>query len=250
MISDFADYVNDPELSEDEKDRFTTTLQWIILTYNLLGEAYIHCEDYEQAQKVLDLALDMSLENIYIGKKNLTTSKIYMNLAKLYREKNDIKTALDNIDLAMRIQKNLFDYEGVYPGLVEVYDIYGDLLLQKSENEKAKEYFDGSYTLAVDSYGENHPMTADARFYQGMYWLYQKNYQQADKAFEDAVEIRKNILGYKNVKTVEYLYYVSCMKNALNDTKAAVTSAEEALNLASDLGISGSLLDKVNDLVR
>ena len=250
LVSDFADYVNDPELSEDEKDRFTTTLQWIILTYNLLGEAYIHSEDYEQAQKVLDLALDMSLDNIYIGKKNLTTSKIYMNLAKLYREKNDIKTALDNIDLAMRIQKNLFDYEGVYPGLVEVYDIYGDLLLQKSENEKAKEYFDDSYTLAVDSYGENHPMTADARFYQGMYWLYQKNYQQADKAFEDAIEIRKNILGYKNVKTVEYLYYASCMKKALNDTKAAVTSAEEALNLASDLGISGSLLDKVNDLVR
>lgn len=249
LISGFADYVNDPELTEDEKDRYTTTLQWIIFTYNLLGEAYIHSENFEQAQRTLKMALDMSLDNIYIGKKNLTTSKIYMNLSKLYRAKNDLKTALDNIDLAMRIQKNLFDYEGVYPGLVEVYDIYGDLLLLKLENEKAKEYFDDAYDLAVDSYGENHPMTADARFYQGMYWFYQHDFRQAEEAFEEAVEIRKNILGYENVKTVEYLYYVSCMKEALNDMDAAVATAEEAQNLATDLGVSGSLLEKVNGLV-
>lgn len=246
LISDFADYVNDPKLSEDDKDRNTTTVQWIIMTYNLLGEAYIHKEEYGPAQKVLELALDMSLDNIYIGKKNLNTSKVYMNLAKLYKEQNETKKALDSIDLAMRIQKNLFDYEGVYPGLVEVYDIYGELLLNSTDRDMSKQYFDDAYTLALESYGENHPKTAQARYYQGVYSYAERDYKGAENAFADAVEIRKNILGYSNVQTVIYLQNLSNAKFMLKDFDGAISTIEEAYDIAKELNLSGKLMDSIS----
>lgn len=80
----FSNYVNDPQLTQNEKDEYTEAIRWVILTYCNLGEAYIHAGDYDAAQYILETALEMSLDNIYIGTKDLTTSRLYMHLAQVY----------------------------------------------------------------------------------------------------------------------------------------------------------------------
>jgi len=83
-----------------------------------------------------------------------------MHLAVAAGERSEIKTAIDHADLAMRIQRNLFDFTDVFPGLVEVYDVYGNLLVLDGKYPEAKSYFDKAIALSEKSFGENHPETA------------------------------------------------------------------------------------------
>ncbi len=248
MTEELVNYVNDSALTQSEKDRYTSALRWIILTSNNLGETYIRAEKYEEAEKILSAALKVSLDNMYIGTKDLTTSKIYMNLAKLYEQQGDVKKGIDNIDLAMRIQKNLFDFEGVYPGLVEVYDIYGDLLVMKNENEEAGEYYSDAVELAEASFGINHPSTAETYNAIGEFYLEEGKTSEAKTKFSEAIEIRRNILGYKNIRTVQYIFNSAIAEITLGNNDKAVELLTEARELCEELGVSGSIFDEISEL--
>ena len=162
LSKELSDYAHNPELDQGERDYYTNALKWIILTYNNMGQVYIHLEEYDAAAEILKKGLDLCLNNIYIGKQNLTASKLYSNLAIVEAERGEGKAAIDNIDLAMHIQEKLFDYTEEYPGLVEVNDIYGTLLMDQGKYEDAKEHFDLALQLAQKYFGENHPHTAEA----------------------------------------------------------------------------------------
>ena len=123
MQKQLANYANDPKLSQNEKDYYTNAVKWIVLTYNNIAMVNNHKGDAEAAIIAANTGLELSLSNIYIGRRNLTTSKLYMDLAIAQGLSGNIKGALDNIDLAMRIQRNLFDFEDVFPGLVHIYDL-------------------------------------------------------------------------------------------------------------------------------
>lgn len=254
LTGTLSNYANDPQLTQTEKDEYTEAIRWVIFTYYNLGKAYIHAADYDSAQRVLELALNMSLENIYIGTKDLTTSKLYMSLAQVYAIQGDTKKGIDYIDLAMRIQINLFDFEGVYPGLVDVYDIYGDILLQNDDVFEAETYYMNALNLAIDSFGENHPSTAKAHNSMGEYYLYCKNYDGAIAEFETAIEIRKNILGYQNVFTAQYLYNLAVAQEAYGKQDDAVDSISAAKDICKVLSVSSdfsALIDQLyEDLTR
>ena len=49
----------------------------------------------------------------------------------------------------MRIRRKLFDYNGNYPGLVEVYNAYAGLLIEQGDYDEAKEYADMSLWIAL-----------------------------------------------------------------------------------------------------
>ena len=241
LTKEMADYVNDPQLSQDQKDEYTTALKWIILTYNNLGEAYIHSGDYDKAKEILENALQMSLENIYIGRKNLITSKLYLNLARVYGFQENLQEALDYVDLAMRIQKNLFDFESVYPGLVEVYEVYGELLSKKGKPDEALTYFTDAKNLAESSYRKNHPVTAEAYNYLGQHYQQEGDDSIAVSLFEDAVEIRRNILGYDHVSTARYLYNLSVLESEMGDKEKAAEAITEAKCICDKIGIEGEI---------
>lgn len=148
----------------------------------------------------------------------------------------------------MRIQMNLFDFEGVYPGLVEVYDIYDDILLQKGSVAKAESYYEDALALATASFGENHPSTAEAYNSLGEYSLYCADYREAIGEFEAAIEIRKNILGYQNARTARYLYNLAAAQRACGEQQEAMEPVSEAKQLCTALSISGEtgvLVDKL-----
>ena len=245
LTKEMADYVTDPQLSQDQKDEYTTALKWIILTYNNLGEAYIHSGDYDKAKEILENALQMSLENIYIGRKNLTTSKLYLNLARVYGFQGNLQEALDYVDLAMRIQKNLFDFESVYPGLVEVYEVYGELLSEKGESDEALTYYMEAKNLAESSYGKNHPVTAEAYNYLGQHYKHEGDDSIAVSLLEDAVEIRRNILGYDHASTARYLYNLFVLESKMGEQDKAEENITEAIRICDKIGIEGELRKKI-----
>ena len=237
LTKELTAYTSDPELSRTQKDEYTMAVQWISLTAGKLGSTCQKLGKTEEAQEILTGALNMCLDNVYIGQKNLVTSELYKNLACLDLETGQLQQGIESIDLAMRIQMNVFDFEAVYPGLCEVYGIYGDLLLEKESPEKAKAYYDDALTLAQASYGENHPVTAQALGSLGEYALRQGSYQDAQTCFLRAIEIRKNILSYQHVSTLSYLTGLSEAYRLDGQTEAMAEAQAEAELIRERLGI-------------
>lgn len=247
LSKELSEYVQDPQLDQQEKDYFTNTLERIILTYNNLGQVYIHLGKYDEAAKALQTGLDLSLDNIYIGVQNLTTSKLYCNLAIVDGKQGREKEAVDNIDLAMRIQQKLFDYEAVYPGLVEVYDIYGTLLIEQGKEGESKEFFDRALKLAEDSFGENHPQTAEAYNALGIYQYKSGRYAKAAEAFHQAIEIRKNILRKEHPDTVSYYINLAKAQIKLGENTKAALSLAEAEKICDKFNIRGTLPEQIKE---
>lgn len=62
-------------------------------------------------------------------------------------------------------------------------------------------------------------------------------YDLAKRYFENAIEIRKNILGYNHVSTIEYLDNLAEASGALTDEIGKVETKKEANSLRDELGI-------------
>ena len=231
LSKNLADYANDPHLSQDEKEDKTNAVKWIILTYNNMGQVYTHLKKYDSACSALQTGLSISLDNIYIGRENLTASKLYMNLAVADANLGNIKEALDNIDLAMRIQKKLFNYEGSYPGLVEVYNTYATLLMKNNDYANAKNYLKKEIELAKTTFGENHPLTAEAYNTFSIYWYKCGNYEKAASSAEKAITIRKNILGKNHLTTAAVYQNLSDCYNNMGKFEKSITNAQEAVSI-------------------
>jgi len=107
----------------------------------------------------------------------------------------------------------------------------------QNEGGEALSYYSNAETLAKSSYGENHPITANAYNRMGRYYLQTGEYDLAKRYFENAIEIRKNILGYNHVSTIEYLDNLAEASGALTDEIGKVETKKEANSLRDELGI-------------
>jgi len=245
-----AKYTNDPKVDKQTKDYYTTSLKWIILTYNNIGKVYIHMGKYAEAIETLETARTMGEDNIYIGKKNLTSGKIYANLAIAKSETGAIKAAFDDIETSIAIQKNLFDFEDKFPGLVEAYDLFGSILELKGEPGKALEQYEKALSLSIESFGENHPQTASACNALGKYYDSRPDCAQAIVYFERAIAIRKAIVGDDHPDTAEFYLNLALTFEKSGGLQSATTNAFEAMRICDKLGIIGSFSDEVNALLQ
>lgn len=246
MSEQLANYANDPKLSQSEKDYYTNAIRWIVLTYNNIAMVNNHKGDAESAIAAVNTGLDLSLSNIYLGKRNLTTSKLYMNLAIAQAVKGNYKDAIGNIDLAMRIQRNLFDFEDVFPGLVRVYDVYGDILMAQRKDSSAKTYYEDAVELAQNSFGENHPDTAAAYDALGNYCFAMDDMETALDYLTKSIEIRKNILAENHPETAKIYYDLAMVQRATGDEVTAKENLMRAKEICDSWEIEGSLIDWIN----
>lgn len=247
LSEQLANYANDPNLTQSEKDYYTNCVKWIILTYDNIARVNIHKGDHNAAMNAAQTGIDMSLENVYIGKRNITTSRLYKDLAVAKGMAGNIKEALDDIDLAMRIQRNLFDFEDVFPGLVEVYDVYGDLLKAKGSVAKADQYYKDAVELAETSFGENHPETAMAYNYLGKHYLSLGDVGKAVDCQEKALEIRRNLLAEDHPDTAKMYYDAAMALRADGKRSESNENLQKAKKICDDWDVQGSLREAVEN---
>ena len=248
LNKDIANYANDHKLTQADRDHYTNAIKWVVYAYSNIAKVNIHKEDYDAAIAACDKGLNLCLSNIYIGKRHLTTSKLYMNLAIAQGQKGDFNVALDNIDLAMRIQRNLFDFKDVFPGLVEVYGNYGNLLMAKGDSDGAKKYYLDALALSQSSFGENHPDTADAYDLLGNYYHASDNDEEALKNLSQAIEIRKNVLAENHPVTARIYYDLAVVQTAAGNDIGAKESLEAADRICKSWDIHGTLYDTIKKL--
>lgn len=241
LAKHLSNYANDPKLNQTEKDYYTNAIRWIVLTYNHISQVNLHKGDWQAALEAAQQGLEICLDNIYIGRRNLTTSKLYMSLACAEAHLGSLENGLDDIDLAMRIQQNLFDFQEVYPGLVEVYDIYGQLLEEKGTLDQSLQHYNNAITLAQNSFGENHPGTAGAYAALGNYYLRQKEFTLSIEALEKAIEIRKNILAENHPDTAAMYYSLAIAQQNAGMLDAAHSNLLNADDICKKWDISQQL---------
>lgn len=245
---ELTEYVYSAEANEGERDYYINASKWVILTYNAMGRVYLHMGKNNEARRVFDQSLMLCRDNVYIGDNNLITAEAYRNLAIVYGNRLEIRRGLDYIDRAMRIPINLFGFEDEYSGLVEIYEVYGDLMHLAGDDEQAVLYYKQACDLAIDSYTENHPQTAAAYNAFGMYYYDISDYETACGFFEKAIEIRKNILGVDYTSTA--VYYVNLAKTnaACGHMPEAEAALETAREICSGLGMESEAVDRMVQL--
>lgn len=246
LSEELANYANDPNLSQSEKDYYTNSIKWIMLTYSNIAKVDIHKENYSAAIEAANKGLEFVDSNDYITQRSITVAKLYMNLAIAQGKTDDIKTALDNIDLSKRILRNLFQFQDIFPGLVEVFDIYGELLIQKGDFDEAQTYFEDAVELSRSALGENHPDTADALDALGNYHRLMDKSEKAVEDLEAAIEIRKNILADNHPITAKMYYDLSLAQIATNDNTSAKENLTKAKEICEEWNVQGSLIEDIN----
>lgn len=236
LTKKWVNYTSDPNLNDNEKEYYTTALKNIATIYNDMGRMLFNLEKYDDALKQITMGLNLCLDNIYIGTKDLTTAKLYLNMARVQAALGAKEQAKESADLAMRIERNLFDFEDVYPGMVEVFDVYGNLL-KEDDVEASEEYFQKAISLAVDSFGENHYLTSEAYYSMGAFRLGQGENKEAIEYISDAIEIRKNILSYEHPDVVKYLISLAKAEKNKGDQTNAENSIKEAKRIGKKFGM-------------
>lgn len=245
---ELTEYVYSAEANEGERDYYINASKWVILTYNAMGRVYLHMGKNNEARRVFDQSLTLCRDNVYIGDNNLITAETYRNLAIVYGKRLEIRRGLDYIDRAMRIPINLFGFEDEYSGLVEIYEVYGDLTHLAGDDEQAVFYYEQACNLAIDSYTENHPQTAAAYNAFGMYYYDISDYETAGSFFEKAIEIRKNILGVDYTSTAIYYTNLAKTKAACGQIMEAEEALETAREICNGLGMESEAVDRMVQL--
>lgn len=246
LAKELTDYVYNSELEEGERDYYTNASRWVTLTYNAKGCVYLHMGEINKARWVFSQALALCEETIYIGENSLLTAQSYKNLAIVFGHRREIRRGLDCIDRAVKIPFNLFGFEeDQYPGLVEMYDVYGDLLHLAGDDRQAESYYQKARDLAIASYGENHPQTAAAYHAFGLYYYDIGDYENAAIFFEQAIEIRKNILGIDYTSTAIYYANLARTYASNGDQEKARDAMERAKEICDGLEIEKGLVEKM-----
>jgi tetratricopeptide (TPR) repeat protein len=107
----------------------------------------------------------------------------------------------------------------LFPNEPSVYLLYGLALMQKKQNEEAKNMLEQGVKLVVD----NDPLTA--QFYANLGDVYYRlsKMEQSDKAYEDALALTPNDTYVLN----NYSYYLSLRKEKLEKAEAMSKKANE-----------------------
>jgi len=198
---DLGQYTNDSSISNKKREYYKTATKWIILSYANMGVTHLKAGNAEAASAELAKALELCLNNYFIGQKNLITADIYCNLALAKNLLGDAWDALSDVEKAIAIQRGLFGYEDDYPGLAQAYRVQADICAS-TDSEKALPLYQKSLELAERFFGEEHPQTAAACQALGSFYLEQEDFEQALACLERSLAIRKSIMLTNNTDTL------------------------------------------------
>jgi len=171
--------------------------------HNLIGDAYKYLEEYDKAQEEYEYCLNISKKR-------------------------------DNKDLNMNYEEYVFHklIGGVYLDLFVSNFKLGELFFQKRDYERAKKYFsDAKDALVVQNFTDK-VFKADIVYYEGLIELYQHNYKQAIKLFNERLMIKKQHFGINSLEEhyqdLAYIYF------NIKDLKSAYIHMKKAYDIFID----------------
>lgn len=162
--------------------------------------------NYDEALKYYEKALKLNLNSYETEFEDEQTSKIYNNIALIYKIKNDYKSALVNYNKALDVSITLFGSDD--PNTTSIYSNIACVYIELHDYEKAQNYFMKDLKACEKEYGSDHHKTAIC--YNNIANIYQREgkIDEAIKWFEKGVDILKKTFGENHLRTA--LLYDGC----------------------------------------
>lgn len=141
---------------------------------------------------------------------------------------------------ALQIQEELYSIDEPYPGLVDTYLKYGDILgFIYYDREGAETYYNKALALSLSAYGDNHPETAKVYETLGRFYgnRVQDGQAQAIVFLQQALEICKNLLTEDTALVANIELQLAGAYKITGDDASSDLYKEQALVIYEKLGI-------------
>jgi signal transduction histidine kinase len=192
--------------------------------YNNLGTCFRKIEDYEEALKYLEMALEYNKDN----DDDETGAQILSNIGATYLESGDVDMAPVYFDQAREIFQSLpgdlLDLYDLYNNYAEVYELKGKYNLAINSLEKAiggysRQDYDEGLAIALKNMGDIYIQTG--------------RYDLARKYLDSSMRVSVRA-GYKDIQ-LDILGTLAENYNKTGDYKRAYKSESERFNLYREI---------------
>ncbi|MFP4370498.1 MAG: tetratricopeptide repeat protein [Candidatus Kapaibacterium sp.] len=235
----------------------------IVLLYNEVGFTYIRLENYSEAEKYLEIALDKALQyqikdlqakvlnntgTLYYSQRDYQTAVDYykksLELRKELGQKEEIAKSLYNLIIALENQDSKEAYKQALKYVDELIDLYTKIgnssKVAQFHNTKGDLYYSLSeYEKALNNYLQ------ELRFRQsfedpdemGQYYFDVAKIYNVMKNYEKAVENYERVLNYYNENSVDRAQVLTQLGNVYygwGKYNEALKYYQESLDIAND----------------
>ncbi len=167
---------------------------------NHLARNYTIQGKYQQAEPLFQRALQIREE--LLGVEHISTAQTLGELGKLYLHQGQYTQAESLLLHALNRFERLSATESFF---IEVQNNLGQLFYMQSDYVQAEPYFQRAVKIQENTFGPEHPRTAQSLHHLAKLYAAQKKYAQAKTIFQRALRIRQEKLGETHPDSVETL---------------------------------------------
>ena len=216
-----------------------------------LGDAvYLLGTDYaETSVKFFDLAIttiDKYTGDYAVAKKASIMSH------KAYRIANFVgfqDEAVSLMDEAIKMQDDIYGYDGTYPGLVETHRLYADMLgFVTGDMDAAIKEYETALSISTKEYGVNHPQTA--KVYESMGRFYGNvlmNFEKSISLYNDGIEICRNLLIEDSMLMASMELQIAGAYKLSGDASRSEQYLDSANRIYEKLGVHLMTMDEAGE---
>lgn len=216
--------------------------QWIASSYNELGSLYRHTAQYDEAKKFLEDAFD-----IRIKLAHPRFAKTLVDLAWLYFEQGDLKSAEDPLLAALKIQNKSISPH--HPHRAKTLSKLGLLYCASGRFDIAEQLHHQALQIRREILPPKHPDMAESYDSLGLLYYHRAReddmkkrfeeariqYDQAEKYFRDAITIRQEVFGETHPDTLQARNHLGLLHLARGEYEQAGQIFEATLQARKEM---------------
>jgi len=221
---------------------------YLYIAYNSLGGTMWYQSKMDsaayyfiKAERLLD-EMEQTPWNTYYRR-----ASVQNNIAGVYSLKGDVERALkttessiQNLDKFVQEDGNDFDKNQGFTFLFQAIENYAGLFKEIGDNERALSILEYAYGRKSDYFDATNTELANAKILIGEAHIDLKNYDKADQYLQEAIELLKDTVGYKDIFWAAMANFdLARLQDELGNTKKARTYYEQSEALFRDTQSNG-----------
>ena len=191
----------------------------------------IAIEEAKRREKVGDQKMLLSAKEFPLSQwYQPDTAKSYFWLGRVQREAGDLTTALESVQLSLRLRKELL---GDHPDTADDFHEQGVIHYVMNDYKSAVEAFQKAADINLSLRGD-HKFTAHSYFSLGVAQEEIGDREGALDSLQKAANMRSNLLGDHKV-TADSYHFLGFVQRDMGDLKGALDSLQRAENMRSSV---------------